>query len=46
MDIDFLIEDSRIDNLKSLIADYMENAENAMKKSLKKTTLADIAKSL
>lgn len=46
MDIDFLIEDSRIDNLKSLIAGYMENAENAMKKSLKKTTLADIAKSL
>lgn len=46
MDIDFLIEDSRIDNLKSLISGYMENAENAMRKSLKKTTLADIAKSL
>ncbi|MBV7273734.1 RrF2 family transcriptional regulator [Clostridium thailandense] len=46
MDIDFLIEDSRIDNLKSLIAGYMEDAENAMKESLKKTTLTDIAKSL
>ena len=46
MDIDFLIEDSRTDNLKSLIAGYMENAESAMKNSLKKTTLADIAKSL
>lgn len=45
-DIDFLIEDSRIDKLKSLISGYMENAENAMKKSLKVTTLADIAKSL
>ncbi|BCJ99574.1 RrF2 family transcriptional regulator [Anaerocolumna chitinilytica] len=46
MDIDFLIEDSRIDNLKSLIAGYMEDAEIAMKESLKKTTLTDIAKSL
>lgn len=46
MDVDFLIEDSRTDNLKSLIAGYMENAESAMKNSLKKTTLADIAKSL
>jgi Rrf2 family protein len=46
MDIDFLIEDSRIDKLKSLISGYMDNAENAMKKSLLKTTLDDIAKSL
>jgi Rrf2 family protein len=46
MDIDFLIEDTRTDNLKSLITDYMENAENAMKESLEKTALADIAQAL
>ncbi len=46
MDIDFLIEDTRIDKLKSLIAEYMENAENAMKESLEKTALADIAQAL
>lgn len=46
MDIDFLIEDPRIDNLKSLITNCMQDAEIAMKESLKKTTLADISKSL
>ena len=46
MDIDFLIEDPRIDNLKLLIKNCMQDAEIAMKESLKKTTLADISKSL
>lgn len=46
MDIDFLIEDPRVDNLKSLITNCMQDAEIAMKESLKKTTLADIYKAL
>ncbi len=46
MDIDFLLEDPRIDTLKLLISNYMQDAEIAMKESLKKTTLADIYKSL
>lgn len=46
MEIDFLIEDPRIDKLKLFISNCMQDAENAMKESLKKTTLADISKSL
>ena len=45
-EIDFIVEDSRIDKLKELITNYTQDAENAMKESLKKTTLKDISKLL
>lgn len=45
-EIDFIVKDSRIENLKELITNYTQDAENAMKESLKKTTLEDICKLL
>lgn len=45
-EVDFIVKDSRIDKLKELITKYTQDAENAMKESLKKTTLEDISKLL
>lgn len=45
-EIDFIVKDSRIEKLKELITNYTQDAENAMKESLKKTTLEDICKLL
>lgn len=46
MDLTFKFEDPRIDTLKRAITGHMDDAEQAMKASLAKTTLEDIYQSL
>jgi Rrf2 family protein len=46
IEIDFAVDDSRIDSLRSSITIHLQDAEKAMRGSLEKTTLLDIYESL
>lgn len=41
-EIDYLVEHPQVDRLKVVVTKCMQDAEDSMKQSLKKTTLADI----
>ena len=43
--MNYLIEDERIDNVVATISGHLQDAEEAMKETLKKTTLLEIFKS-
>jgi Rrf2 family protein len=40
--IDFFVENQQVDDVRSKITNCLQDAEKAMKESLKKTTLADL----
>jgi Rrf2 family protein len=42
-EIDFIVENPRVECFKGIIMNCMQDAEDAMKQSLKQTTLSDIA---
>ena len=43
VEVDYLVEHPQVDHVKSIITDSLQDAEKAMKDSLKQKTLADIA---